>query len=483
MNAETLLHLTFDTRQARDWRAATAFYLARDRFLHEMLKRRDEGGFQIGTYRAADGSDVPCPLTGGDLRQHALVLGATGCGKSSLLESMARGLLERTQPFALIDPHGDLAHRVARWAWAARSLKVRVLDFTDPGTLPSWNPLARMEGVEPGRQVDLLVSVLKRLYAGERAASWAWGVKVEEIFRATLRAAVESREPMTLLDIEPFLLDARFRERVLESAGPEVQAYFLDRFGAREEMYVSGALNKLSPLLSSQAVQAFLGRGSARFDLLDALDEPTALVVNLARGSLGAAADVLGRLLMNALLLAALRRERQRPEVRRQAVILVDEAHSFAGEEGGLMDLLVTGRKYRVAVVMASQGLSLFAPSLRPLIIGNTTRQFIFRLPHSEAQLLGRDILEPLGSIPRVAVRPYDRIRDPLLTPEEEIVARIRELTDLPTGACYWAIRGRRFRARRIQLTRPGRPPTVSLAPVSTGFTIDDATTFSALRP
>ncbi len=473
MTPDTVLHLTFDTRQMRDWRAATEFYLARDRFLHEMLRREQEFGFPFATYRAADGSTVPCRLTGADLRQHALVLGATGCGKSSLLEAMARALLARTQAFALLDPHGDLARRVARWSWAERSLDVRVLDFTDPGSLPSWNPLERMDGVDAGRQVDLLVSVLKRLYAGERAASWAWGVKVEEIFRATLRAAVESREPMTLLDLERFLLDTSFRERVLESAGPEVQGYFLDRFGAREEMYVSGALNKLSPMLSSAAVRAFLGRGPARLDLLGALDRPTALVVNLARGSLGAAADVLGRLVMNALLLSALRRERQRPEVRRRAVVLVDEAHSFAGEESGLVDLLVAGRKYRVAVALASQGLSLFAPALRPLLLGNTTRQFFFRLPHSEAQLLGRDVLEPLGSIPRVAVRPYDHITDPLLTAEEEIAARVREMTDLPTGACYWAIRGRRFRARRIQLTRPGRPPTVSLAPISTGVTID----------
>ncbi len=474
MNADTLLHLTFDTRQTRDWRAATDFYLARDRFLHEMLKREQEFGFPFATYRAADGSDVPCRLTGADLGQHALLLGATGCGKSSLLESMARALLQRSQAFALLDPHGDLARRVARWAWAERSLDVRVLDFTDPGSLPSWNPLAPMPGVDPGRQVDLLVSVLKKLFAGERAASWAWGVKVEEVARAALRAAVESREPMTLLDLERFLLDPSFRERVLETAGPEVQSYFLDRFGAREEMYVSGVLNKLSPMLSSQAVRTFLGRGPARFDLLDALDRPTALVVNLARGSLGAAADVLGRLVMNGLLLSALRRERQRPEVRRRAVVLVDEAHSFAGEEGGLVDLLVAGRKYKVAVALASQGLSLFAPALRPLIVGNTARQFFFRLPHSEAQLLGRDVLEPLGSIPRVAVRPYDRVTDPLLTPDEEITARIREMTDLPVGSCYWAIRGRRFRARRIQVNRPGRPPVVSTEPVSTGVVIED---------
>lgn len=458
MTLDSVLDLTFDTRQSRYWKAMRDFYLARDRFLHEML-RRGGAGFPFAAYRAPDRSDVPCVLTDVDLKQHTLVLGATGTGKSSLLEALARSLLTRARGFALLDPHGDLARRVAAWAHASPGLRVVELDFTRPESLPSWNPLGRMDGVEPGRQVDLVVSVLKRLYAGERAASWAWGVKVEEILRASLRAAIESERPMTLVDLERFLLHAGLRREVLATAGPDVTAYFRTRFGAREEMYVSAVLNKLSPFLGSEPVRRFLGASGQAIDLLGVIDKPVALVINLARGSLGAAGDVLGRLLVNALQLAALRRERLVPIARRPFAILVDEAHSFAAEEGGLEDLLVSARKYRVAVTLASQGLSLFPARLRPHLLGNTARQFFFRLPFQEARLLSHDVLEPLGNLPREAVRPYDDLSDPMLRPEEEISARVRELADLPRGACYWALRGRRFKARRIRVLRPKDPP------------------------
>ena len=471
MNADAVLHLSYDTRQTRDWSRARDFFLARDRFLHAMLKRAGTGT-PFAQYRAPDGSMVPCPLIGDDFRQHSLVLGATGSGKSSLLEAMSRTLLSLGRGFVLIDPHGDLASRVERWVQLSRGLKLVRLDFTHPQTLPSWNPLARMDGVEPGRQVDLLVSVLKRLYSGEKAASWAWGVKIEEIVRVSLRGLIESARQVTLLDLERLLTDEEFRLDVLESAGPEVQGYFRDRFGAREEMYVSAVVNKLSPLLGSPAVRAFLGRPETTFDLLGSIDRPVAVVVNLARGSLGAAADVLGRLLTNSLLLASLRRERLVPEIRRPVTLLVDEAHSFAGEESGLADLLVVGRKYRVSLVLAAQGLSLFPPRLRTLLTGNTGRQSFFRLPYAEARLLGPDILEPLGNIPRERVRPYDLLTDPLLTPEEEIGRRIHDLADLPRGACYWALRGTRFKARRVQVLRPKTPPA-PLPPYSTGTTID----------
>jgi energy-coupling factor transporter ATP-binding protein EcfA2 len=452
------LTLTFRTRQSRYWTAMADFYRAKDRFLHEML-RRDGEGRRFGEYIAADGSRVACRLTGTDLRQHALALGATGSGKSSLLEAMARALLSRASAFAVIDPHGDLADRVERWARISGQLRVVSLDFTRPESLPSWNPLLPMAGVDPGRQVDLLVSVLRRLYSAARASSWAWGVKVEEIVRMALRGSIESEVPVTLADLERFLLDPRYRKEALATAGAEATNYFLHRFGPQEQMYVSAVVNKLSPFLGSAAVRRFLGGGGEPVDLLDLPDRPVALIVNLARGALGAAADVLGRLLLNTLLLSALRRTGSVPETRRHFALLVDEAHTFAGTEGGLEDLLVTGRKFHFALTLASQGLSLFPAHLRPLLLGNTARQFYFRLPYAEARLLGPDILEPLGNVGREAVRPYDDLSDPLLDPREEITARMRELTDLPRGACYWALRGRRFKARRIRVDRPETPP------------------------
>jgi hypothetical protein len=206
-------------------------------------------------------------------------------------------------------------------------------------------------------------------------------------------------------------------------------------------------------------VQRFLGQPESTVDLLAAIDSGDTLLVNLAKGYLGPTADVMGRLLVNALQTAALRRERIPPDKRRPYSILLDEAHVLAATESGLEDFLVAARKYRVFVTLAAQGLSLFPAAFRPHLLGNTGRQFFFRLPHSEARTLSRDIFEPLGTVWRKQIRPNETIEDPLLTAAEEIAWRTAELANLPTGACYWLLKGRPYKARRVQVLPPLQTP------------------------
>lgn len=169
-------------------------------------------------------------------------------------------------------------------------------------------------------------------------------------------------------------------------------------------------------------------------------------------------ADIIGRLLLNFLQLAALRRECLPITQRKPFSILLDEAHNLASPESGLEDLLVAARKYRVFVTLAAQSLSLFPPSFRPHLLGNTQRQFFFQMPYAEAKQLASDIFEPMGNLWREQIRPYDALTDPLLTPAEEIEARTKDLSNLPRGACYWFLKGRRFKARRIVVDPPRNP-------------------------
>jgi energy-coupling factor transporter ATP-binding protein EcfA2 len=460
------LSLRFETSPVRSRNGWKAFW-ARDPFVQA---QRTRTGMAFGTYEVPGGDPITTHLAPNDLLQHTLILGATGSGKSSLLEHLAQYHLREQRGFTLIDLHGDLYARVAAWAVVAQPEHLVLIDFTRPESLPGWNPLTRLEGVDIGRQVDLLVGVLKRLYAGEDVASWSWGVKVEEITRYALRACIESAVPITLVELRSFFLIPAIRQRVLATASVEVRGYFSSRFGAREEMYVSAVLNKLEPFLGSMAVQRFLGQPESTVDLLGVIDRGDAVLVNLAKGYLGPTADVMGRLLVNALQTAALRRERVPPEKRRPYSILLDEAHVLAATESGLEDFLVAARKYRVFVTLAAQGLSLFPPAFRPHLLGNTGRQFFFRLPHSEARALSRDIFEPLGTVWRKQVRPNEKLDDPLLTATEEIAWRTAELANLPTGACYWFLKGRPYKARRVQVLKP--LPTARGAHERTGTVI-----------
>jgi hypothetical protein len=287
------IRLRFDTDTTRRMQEVQQFYLDNDGFYAEQ-KTREGSGFPIGTYHLPTRGKIDVRLLESDLDRHALVLGSTGTGKSSMLELIARMAFQAGRGCALIDPHGDLFERVAAWALHAKVSDLTILDFTRPDLLPGWNPLKPLPGVDPGRQVDLLIGIFKRLYADEDARSFALGVKVQEILRFSFRAAIESEVPCTLDTLRSFLLIPALRSRLLATASADVRYYFHERFTKREESFVPAVLNKLEPFLGSMAVQRFLGQPTNTIDPLAIMDRGGTLLVNLAKGYLGPTADILG---------------------------------------------------------------------------------------------------------------------------------------------------------------------------------------------
>jgi len=103
VRAPRLLMLKFETATSRARDAWTAFW-ARDPFIAAQQKRT---GPAFATYDIPGGNRIAVHFAPEDFRSHTLVLGATGTGKSSLLEAFALHHLREQQPFALIDLHGD----------------------------------------------------------------------------------------------------------------------------------------------------------------------------------------------------------------------------------------------------------------------------------------------------------------------------------------------------------------------------------------
>src|SRR6202165_4756682 len=76
-----------------------------------------------------------------DRFSHIYVIGKTGTGKSTLLETMTLQDLARGNGFALIDPHGDLVDRVAAQIPQSRQPDVIYFDTPDPTQPFGYNPL------------------------------------------------------------------------------------------------------------------------------------------------------------------------------------------------------------------------------------------------------------------------------------------------------------------------------------------------------
>src|SRR5690348_14247468 len=75
------------------------------------------------------------------LRRHIYLCGATGTGKTTLLDNLMQSLFAQGQGFAFIDPHGDEAERIADSAPDHRLLDIIYLDPADLSHSIAYNPL------------------------------------------------------------------------------------------------------------------------------------------------------------------------------------------------------------------------------------------------------------------------------------------------------------------------------------------------------
>ena len=82
-----------------------------------------------------------------DRFSHVYVIGKTGTGKSTLLETMALQDVRRGAGLALIDPHGDLVERVASQIPDWRQPHVIYLNAADPHQPFGYNPLRHVEQI------------------------------------------------------------------------------------------------------------------------------------------------------------------------------------------------------------------------------------------------------------------------------------------------------------------------------------------------
>jgi hypothetical protein len=102
---------------------------------------------------------------------HVYVIGKTGTGKSSLIETMALQDLERGNGFALIDPHGDLVARIAARIPASHRDRVIYLDATDRTQPYGYNPLRHVSEDRIALAASGMMDVLR---CGPTHGAYAW---------------------------------------------------------------------------------------------------------------------------------------------------------------------------------------------------------------------------------------------------------------------------------------------------------------------
>lgn len=323
-----------------------------------------------------------------DRLSHFYVIGKTGTGKSTFLETMIRQDLEQGHGFALLDPHGDLVERIAAGVPERRRSDLIYFDAADPAQPYGYNPLRWVRADKIPLAASGLLAAFK--------AHWsdAWGPKMEHLLRNAIYALLE-KDGSTLPEILQLLSDDRFRRAVARSLTNEpVRHFWLETYEKYPKRFRAEAAapieNKVGAFLADPMLLRVLTGAEKEIRIRRLMDGSGVLLVNLAKGRIGEdSSSLLGSLLVTTIGLAAFSRSEMHESSRRPFFLYLDEFQSFATTS--IASMVSELRKYGVGLVLAHQHLEQLTPEIREAVLGNVGTVISFRVGPEDARYLARE--------------------------------------------------------------------------------------------
>src|SRR5258708_5461924 len=332
------------------------------RFEKRRLAYRDKpaSGMRVGTSLS---NDLPVFITPRQLSTHMEVIGSTGLGKSYYLEGMIKSLIMQGHGVCVIDPHGDLYHRVLDFCayldglQPERKLSSRVVpfDIAESTQIIGFNPMQRNARVMTYQVLALMESIRKvwgqdSFQATPRLARWLFNAAY-----AVIDANLTMVQTQYLVDPKP----SPYREAIIQRIkNPRVRAeweWFSSIKDRDRNEFTESSFNRLQPFVIHEVIRQILGRQDHTVDFSQVLAEKKIVLVNLAKQSTIPEdyQHLLGTLLVNEILTAAF----ARPRGKRDAFFLViDEFAHFVTKD--MCEILDGGRKFGLHLILAHQHLN-----------------------------------------------------------------------------------------------------------------------------
>ena len=341
-----------------------------------------------------------------DRLSHIYIIGQTGTGKTTLLETMVRQDIDGGRGMALIDPHGDLVERLRDNFPQSEMHRLVYIDAADASCRWGYNPLRRVSKSMRPLVASGILEIFQKLYDGR-----SWGVRMEHIFRNVLLSLLDQPEA-DFSHIMKILLDRGYRSRTIRHIeNPEVVAFWKDEYEKYPYILRANAIapiqNKVGAFMANPVVKRFLIDPEIELSFRQVMDDRRVLLVNQSRGRIGHdAAHLLGGLIITALGLAAFSRADVQETAREHFHVFVDEFQNFTTLS--LVNMLSELRKYRVSMTLANQYLHQLEKDIAEAVLGNAGTLISFRTGPSDAGLISRELLSKFEGEDVMRLRNYD---------------------------------------------------------------------------
>ncbi|WP_343044720.1 type IV secretory system conjugative DNA transfer family protein [Allomesorhizobium camelthorni] len=257
----------------------------------------------------------------------------------------------------------------------------------DPACPYGYNPLSSVPPPWRPLVASGLIDTFKKQWPD------AWGARMEHLLRFALLALLE-QEDASIADILPLFLDKEYRKDLIETLpeGP-VRQFWTVEYGALRYQSssdgVSSIANKLGAFLVQPTVRKAVCEPEQPLHWRHLMDEGGKLIINLAKGRLGAdVSNVLGGLIVSGIAGASYSRQDRPEKERRPFFLYVDEFHSFT--TSAFADMLSELRKYGLSLTLTTQHFGRVEEKTREAILGNVGTLVSFRVGANDASLLSR---------------------------------------------------------------------------------------------
>ena len=321
-----------------------------------------------------------------DRLRHTHVIGATGTGKSTSIINLARQDMESGRGLVVFDPHGDLIESIIAQVPESR---IEDVVLVDPADIQHPIGLNILEAHTEQEKIVLssdMVGIFKRI-------ATSWGDQMSWILANAVDAFLHHPKGGSLLDLRNFLVDATFRNKVLqEVTDPYIVSSWKEHFPMLKRHVVAPLLTRLDTFLRPRIIRAMMQQRSG-LDLNTMIEDKKIILFKLSQGLIGEEnAYLLGSLLVAKLHQAALARQALSKEERHPFFVYMDEFQHFLTPS--MSSLLSGTRKYGLGLVLAHQEMQQLIQTDRGIssaVISNAHIRLMFRVGNEDAKRLEKE--------------------------------------------------------------------------------------------
>ncbi len=317
-------------------------------------------GIRIGT---DINTGLPSFITPEILRTHMQVIGSTGVGKSFFLELLIKALILQGHGVTVIDPHGDLYHRIltfCTWLSIQRpdlQMHRRVIPFdvAETQNIIGFNPVGRNARVLTYQVVALMEAVKKcwgqnSFQETPRLARWLFNVSY-----ALVSSGVTFIQAQNMVNAAPSPLRKAIANRIPNPRIQQEWEFFESLKLERREERIESTLNRIKPFVEHEIIRPMLGQYTNTINFPSIISDRRVLLVNLARQNVISDDNqsLLGTLVVNEELTAAFAAPANE---RVPHYLVIDEFSRFVTKD--TCEILDGGRKYKLHLILAHQHLN-----------------------------------------------------------------------------------------------------------------------------